>query len=644
MTVYPGRIDQQLDIKGSLTKDQTKTLAEENSGTGPQISTGTGDSFAFSSPTVTLTDAGASWTSADIGRFITIAGSTSPGNDGTFMIESVPSGTTLTYTNATGVTEAFAGTWTINDPYSLEDDLNFERTDRKLIKGTTNYYDDVPNYVRPSAIGTDVPANLTNIAGKTLDAFTEVRNVKQEDVKLRPTITDGDATLAISDETFTTTGFHFVADDLNSFITISGSTDADGTYRIKTVTDGQTLELDGLASLTSEGSITWKLESDLKGILSARNYADAVDRRGIPIADSGEYDQTNYEATFCEVIDPVTGGRPVDEAGNPLFARTYGDEKDPNNTGTNEATRFFAQLIYGANNGSATEEELEPIATRSGSAASVTDSSAAITGLSGMTEQDIGRYISIWNCATDGNQRHAEILTVVSASSVTVSGANFATDANDGSIEWQVSRHPGNWDFYNGDRYRLDEISETARRVTLIGGIQADAELTLDIAEVREFIGANDGDTTPALTNTGNYYPFSDIPNAADTSLEEIVNILNQEIGDRSYTSTLLTDGQTITASIEALGNAIDATSIVRTIERLSADIPKQSAHTLPGGLTYTLDGGDNGANMWVYWRKQLRDPGAVENGDDYEETSTTQITPFEKIPSGDHMNYFILQ
>lgn len=644
MTAFPGRIDQQLDVKGSLNVDQAKTLGDEPLSHGAQASTGTGDSFAFSTPTVTLTDAGATWTSADIGRYITIAGSTSPGNDGTFLIESVPSGTTLTYSNTSGVTEAYTGTWTIREPYCLEDDLNFERTDRKLIKGTTNYYDDVPTYQRPSAIGTDVSANLTNLAGKTLDAFTEVRNVLQSGILLRPTITDGDATLAISDETFTTAGMHFVAGDLNSFITISGSTDADGTYRIKTVTDGQTLELDGLASLTAEGSITWVLESDLKGILSARSYADAVDRRGIPIADAGAYDQTNYDCTFCEVIDPVTGGRPVDEAGNPLYARTYGDAKDPNNTGTNEATRFFAQLIYGTNDGTATEEELEPIATRSGSAASLTDSSVTVTGLSGMTEQDIGRYISIWNTAVDGNQRHAEILTVPSASSVTVSGANFATDANDGSIEWQISRHPGTWDFYNGDRYRLDEISETARRTTLIGGIQADAEIAQDIAEIREFIGSDDGATTPTLTNTGNYYVYSDLPNAADTTLEEIVNIINQEIGDRTYTSTLLTDGQTITASIEALGNAVDAVSIVRTIERLSADIPKKTAHTLPGGITYTLDDTDNGGNMWVFWRKQLRDPGEVANGDDYEETSTTQITPYSKVLNGDHINYFILQ
>jgi hypothetical protein len=47
---------------------------------------------------------------------------------------------------------------------------------------------------------------------------------------------------------------------------------------------------------------------------------------------------------------------------------------------------------------------------------------------------------------------------------------------------------------------------------------------------------------------------------------------------------------------------------------------------------------------MYVFWRGLLRDPGAVVDGDDYDETSTTQITPYTKIKSGDHISYLILQ
>jgi hypothetical protein len=655
MPVFAGRLDQFLDIQGSNSVDNAKTLAEENTSTGSQTSTGTGDSFAFATPTVTLTDAGASFTSADIGRFITIAGATSGGNDGTFLIESVPTGTTLTYSNTSAVAEAYTGTWTINEPYTLEDDLNFTRTDRKLIKGTAQHYTDIPTYVRPSAIGTNVDKNLTNLL--SVDGYATVRDVRQVDIKLRPDISEtGTGTLAIADETFTVSDMHFVAGDLDSFITISNSTDADGIYRIKAVTDGQTLELDGLASATAE-SCDWKLESDLKGILSSRSYADAVDRRGVPIADSGAEDETVYDATFADVIDPLQRLGVVEEDGDAIFARSFGDEKDPNRTATNEGTRFFVQLVTGPNTGSAVDSSLEIISGRSGSAASVTNASTTVTGLTGMSDVDVGKYLTIYNTAVDGNQRHARITTYNSASSVDVDGSNFTTDGNDGSIKWQVSRQPANWDFYNGDRYRDDEISETAGRTTLIGGIVSDAELTQDIAEIREFIGAGDGETTPALTNTGNYFPWSDLPNSADTSLEECINILNQEIGNRDYSATALAnvsglaDGQTITASIEALALAIGAASITRYIERLAADITAHTVHDLPAGAAYTVDATDNGRNMYVFWRKLLRDPGVVANDDDYDETSGSgggggvgQITPYTKIKNGDHISYMILQ
>ena len=643
MSVFPGRISQKLDVQGSLSVDQAKTLADENASLGSAVANGTGDSFAVAAGVVTLTDAGATFTAADVGRFITIAGSTSPANDGTFLIEEFVDANNIKYTNASGVTEAFTGTWNTTEPYSIEDDLNFERTDRKLIKGTTNYYDDVPVYERPSAVGTDVPANLTNIAGNTLDAKAKVRNVKQAGIKLRPSITDGDGILAIADETFTTTNYHFTSDDLDSFITISGSTDADGTYRIKAVTDGKTVELDGLNSATAEGTITWVLEGDLKGILSSRGWADAVDRRGIPIADSGAEDETVYEATFVDLIDPVTGGRPVEEDGDQIYARSFGDGKDPNNTATNEGTRFFAQLLTGANGAGASDSLLEPISGRSGSAASLAGSNQNVSGLTGMTEQDIGRWLTIWNLAAD-EAGHYQITAIVSGTEVTVNrGSSFTADAS-GAINWQVSRHPGTWDFYNGDRYLLSELSETADRTTLIGGVVADAEITQDIAEIREYIGAADGDTTPSLTNTGADYVWSDLPNSADTTVEECLNELNTQIGNRGYTGSILSDGQTITASLQALANAVASSSVTRVIERLSAAVPKQTAHTLPGGASYTLDGTDNGLNMWVFWRKQLRDPGTVANGDDYDETSTTSITPYELIRQGDHINYFILQ
>lgn len=647
MSVYPGRLSQLDDIQGSINFDQTKTLADEPNQKGGQQDSGSGngttDNFSSSGSTVTLTIAGATWTSALIGTFITISSATSGGNDGTFLVQSVPSGTTLTYENASAVDEVFGGDYEVNDPYSLEVEQNIHRTDRKLIKGTTNYYDDIPNYERPSAIGTDVPANLTNIAGKTMDASATIINERHNDIKLRPQISGSDATLTVGVETIEFTNMHFVAGDLDSFITISGSTDADGTYRIKTVTDGNSLVLDGLNSATAEGTISWVLEPDLKGILTSRSYADAVDRRGIPIADSGAEDETYWDANYTEVLDRVSGVRPTSEAGNIVYGRTYGNEKDPERTADNEGTRAFVQLIWGTNNGSATEIGLESISGRNGSAASVTDSSTTVTGLTGMTEEDIGKYISIWGCAVDGNQRHAKITGFVSASSVSVDGANFATDANDGLIDWQISRHPPEWDFALGDRYRFDELPETAHRVVLVGGVEASSEFAQDIDEIRQFIGAADGDTTPTLTNTGDEYIFSDLGDPNDTSLEEIVNTINDQIGDRTYTGTLLNDGESIVDSLQTLADNIVASSVTRIIERNTSAIPKDVAHTIPGG-TYTPDGTGHGKNLWVFTRGLLRRPGSDLRFDHYLETSGTQITPHFNVRAEDGVDYFILQ
>jgi hypothetical protein len=345
-------------------------------------------------------------------------------------------------------------------------------------------------------------------------------------------------------------------------------------------------------------------------------------------------------------VDPIAGGRPSENDGDAIFARSFGDEKDPNETATDEGTRFFVQLLTGLNTGAAVDSSLEILAGRSGSAASLTGVSTTVTGLTGCTTQDIGRYLTVWNLAAD-EADHRLITAYNSTTSLDVAGANFTADAS-GAVNWEISRHPGDWDFYNGDRYRNDELSETAGRTTLIGGIVSDAELTQDIAEIREFIGAADGDTAPTLTNTGNFFPFSDIPDPNDSELEEVVNILNQEIGNRDYSAAAvaagLTDGETITASLEALALAIGTSSVSRTIERLTVAASKNVSHLLPGGITYTLDGTDNGKNMFVFWRGILRDPGTLATGDDYAETDTTHITPYSNINANDHINYLILQ
>src|SRR5512137_279014 len=164
-------VDPRIDIQGVLTVQNARNLpVDEAAFLGLSSSNGVGD--AITAPAAglqTITDAAGLFVAGDVGKFITIAGSAGGLNDGTFLVTANPGPTQLTYLAApAGAAEpAFAGTWKVNEPYCISDDINFERTDRKNIKGTAQHYTAVPTYTRPDATGTAVPANLTNIAGKT---------------------------------------------------------------------------------------------------------------------------------------------------------------------------------------------------------------------------------------------------------------------------------------------------------------------------------------------------------------------------------------------------------------------------------------------------------------------------------------------
>lgn len=72
---------------------------------------GIGDSFTLSGTTVTLTDAYGRFKSSHHGKYVTIASATSGGNNGTFGPITFVSATQISFTNASGVTELFSGTW-----------------------------------------------------------------------------------------------------------------------------------------------------------------------------------------------------------------------------------------------------------------------------------------------------------------------------------------------------------------------------------------------------------------------------------------------------------------------------------------------------------------------------------------------------
>lgn len=493
--VRKNALDQALDIAGSLLQSDTRTLSNEPDGYGAPISGQTGSAANITS----LTANGANvtgltgMTAASVGRFLTLSGTASLSNTGTFLIDGYVDDGYVTIVNASAVAnDANNGSivWTERNPYTLEDDINFARTDRRLIKGTAAFHSAVPTYQRPSAIGTNVPANLTNIAGKTLDAHAWVVN---------------------------------------------------RVFRADPVAPG-----DGYSTITDTGLL---------------QYADAVDRTGVPIWDG--FDAGNWEATYVEIINPVTENYLVDGyTGQRIFGRT---RQGTSGVEPNSVEIEFRKVAFGAD-----------IST-----------STAYT----------------W----DGYQ-------------------------------------PTAVDYYYGYRERADQLTETAFRTTLVNGLFADSQSATNINNILTTLGTTLGDTyLTGLTNLTNYYVFSDLPDGTP-SVTEVFNTINEQIGDRIFTGSVIgdNDGYTITQILQNLANAIASANFVRVIERLTVDVSPGVPHTLPGGNTYTLDPTNNGQNLIVYTRGLLRDPGPVVDFNDYAETSTTSITFYAKQKAGDHINYFI--
>lgn len=495
-------LDQALDIAGSFLQTQTMTESEEPLGYGPPVAGQTGSAAsvgAFSGGVSTITGL-TGMTAQSVGRFLTMSGAASGGNNGTFLIITFNSATSVDISNPSGVSpDANDGAlvWTERESYRLEDDINYIRTDRRLIKGTTNWYDAVPTYQRPTAVGTNVPANLTNIAGKTTDAVAYVVNRAFY----------GQAVAAT-----------------NTLVTVS-----------------------------SVGNL---------------KHADATDRTGVPVFDAGPF-TGDWQSCYVHIVDGYSDGY----AGSELVVLS----------GANAGERIFGVTYNGA---STSPDSVE-----------------------------VRFYSAPFN-------------------------VNYATSAT--PYTWEVGQ-PTTINLLYGFNERLDQLDVNAFRTVPALGILTDATLANRVNNLYSAVGITDGynNLLGFLTNTTTYFPFFNLPDATPTVVEAL-NTLNAQIGNRDYTGSILTDGQTITASLQALANAIATGSMKRVIERLAADITSNTAHTLPGGNVYILDGTNNGRYLWLFTRGVLRDPGPVAAGNDYSETSTTSVTFYNLQRAGDHINYFV--
>jgi hypothetical protein len=185
-TIRENSLNPSLDISGSTEQLSNGDLLEESLQLGFPIDGQNGSLLLITNiDNFFITVTGLSdMTSNSVGRFITIDNADTTSNNGTFIIKEFISSSSVIYENDNAsLIEANNGfiSWTERNPYTLQDDLNYNRTDRSLIKGVS-YDENVLPYQRPDAVRTDVFTNLTNISGKTLDAKYQIIDKKLTNV------------------------------------------------------------------------------------------------------------------------------------------------------------------------------------------------------------------------------------------------------------------------------------------------------------------------------------------------------------------------------------------------------------------------------------------------------------------------------
>ncbi len=181
MTSTNNKLDQALDVAGSVNQQSNLVKSDEINQLGSRIAGQLGFNASIINSGTTTISGLTGMTDQSVGRFLTLFGANNSNNNGTFLISTYNSSSSVDIINLLATTDINNSNinWLERNSYSLEDDINFIRTDRLDIKGV-DYFASVPTYVRPSDTTTHLPVNLSNIAGHTTDARALVNTRKYE--------------------------------------------------------------------------------------------------------------------------------------------------------------------------------------------------------------------------------------------------------------------------------------------------------------------------------------------------------------------------------------------------------------------------------------------------------------------------------
>ncbi len=140
-------------------------------------------------------------------------------------------------------------------------------------------------------------------------------------------------------------------------------------------------------------------------------------------------------------------------------------------------------------------------------------------------------------------------------------GSGVGTDAwvkfyaNDAPYTWTAD-DPSLISIIFPYRRRLSDMEEyNWSRTDFVNGFEGDVSYIEDIENLWGFTGASNSISDPTWTNTSGFYPLDGNPD----DLMEAINDINDGIGNLTYTSTYISSGETVTASLNKLGLGIQS-------------------------------------------------------------------------------------
>lgn len=193
------------------------------------------------------------------------------------------------------------------------------------------------------------------------------------------------------------------------------------------------------------------------------------------------------------------------------------------------------------------------------------------------------------------------------------------------AFTWTAAE-PATIDVVYAERFTEFDLPEDIGRKRFRVGLEADAELVNDLTRIKGFAGSDEDDIRPTWSNVTAFHPLDADPD----NLETGINDINDAIGDRQYTDNaniVITDGETITQSLEKLASSLADTNVEKITEIITSTITKETAHTLPGSKTYVQDGSGNGQHMDIILNQGFLTADKTSQTADYDETSTTAVT-----------------